>query len=382
MPSNTHPAKETNLAILTTSENAISESFIQAHRRLEYSKLSYFYGGTIPAYLEGYTPGILGKLLHACCKAIGFYKKDPFYAQSALLRYHLKRLNVNVVLAEYGLTGADCLNTIKKMGIPLIVHFHGYDVSRHLVLDKYKDVYHRLFDYASALVVVSHQMSKKLQSLGAPPKNIIYNPYGPDPSFFDISPSFESQIILSVGRLVDKKAPYHTILAFNEVLKKYPQAKLKVVGDGYLLNICINLTRHLNISENVDFLGSKSKDQIKELMHDCCMFVQHSVTALDGDQEGMPNTILEACAAGLPVVSTRHAGIVDLVIEGETGFLVDEHDVIGMSKHMIEFLDDHSLSKEIGKNGRKRIKNHFSQERHLGQLNSIVSKVINEAEHE
>ena len=90
----------------------------------------------------------------------------------------------------------------------------------------------------------------------------------------------------------------------------------------------------------VEFKGALPHGQALPLFSQACAFVQHSVTTSYGDAEGMPNSILEAQAAGLPVVSTRHAGIVNSVVEDETGFLVDERDIDGMADRMCRLLED------------------------------------------
>src|SRR5690606_25159636 len=147
-------------------------------------------------------------------------------------------------------------------------------------------------------------------------------------------PQFTEKSFLSVGRFVSKKAHYLTILAFNEVLKKHPDAKLYLAGDGDLYEACINITNSLKIQNNVCFLGVIEIDQYLELLNKCYGYVQHSITALNGDKEGTPVSILEASIAGIPVISTRHSGIKDVIIEGKTGYLVDEFDINKMAESM------------------------------------------------
>jgi len=105
-------------------------------------------------------------------------------------------------------------------------------------------------------------------------------------------------------------------------------------------------------------------------------FVQHSVVASSGDSEGTPVGILEAGASGLPVVSTRHGGIPDVVIEGETGFLVAENDVDGMAQRMVQMATSPDLAGMLGHRARKHIQDSFSSERSLGRLWSIIESAI------
>ena len=96
--------------------------------------------------------------------------------------------------------------------------------------------------------------------------------------------------------------------------------------------------------------------------------------ALSGDCEGTPVGILEAGASGLPVVATRHGGIPDVVVEAETGFLVDEGDVVGMAEHVLRLAREPALAGEMGRAAHRRIGEHFSMERSIGGLWSIISE--------
>src|SRR5690606_5350206 len=106
--------------------------------------------------------------------------------------------------------------------------------------------------------------------------------------------------------------------------------------------------------------------------------VQHSVTAENGDSEGTPLTILEASAAGIPVISTKHAGIPDIEINGETGFLTEEHDVDGMADNMIKILENPGLARHLGANGKQHISANYTLERHIQKLYELIDKAIRE----
>jgi len=281
------------------------------------------------------------------------------------------------VLAEFGPTAGRLVEPCRRAGLPLIVHFHGYDTSVRAVLDEHRENYRRLFNTAAALIGVSRAMCETLINMGAPAERVHYCPYGVDGSVFtpgDVERS--SPVALAVGRFVDKKAPHLTVLAFAEAQRRHPRARLRMIGDGALFGSCVDLVSALGLNEAVTFLGQQPHSVIAAEMRQARCFVQHSVQAWNGDSEGTPNSVLEACASGLPVVATRHAGIPDVVVEGGTGFLVDERDVTAMARRLGELFDDPRRAAQLGRAGRRRIETHFSIDDRIAQLWSIIERVI------
>lgn len=366
---NNHP----NLAILSTSQNAYSETFIQAHKQIPDVNVRYYYGDPYPVFLED--KGALERslwisvFLHLSGRIMGSKFVDR---REGLLFRSLHREKIDCVLAEYGVTGANVLNVCKKGKLPLIVTFFGYEISAYQVVKQYQQSYVEMFQYASAIVIVSQHMRQRLENLGCPADKIHFSPSGPHEIFFEVQPKLSEKLFVSTGRFVDKKAHYYTILAFDLVLKKHPDARLIIAGDGLLMNTCVNLVRHLKIEHAVSFPGVITLQEFATHLAVACAYVQHSITALSGDMEGTPVAVMESSAAGVPVVSTRHAGIPDVVIDGETGLLVDEHDVNGMAKAMLKLLEDRELAVAMGEKGRKFMLENFSRQKHLNLLSRIV----------
>ncbi|MBN8575260.1 MAG: glycosyltransferase [Candidatus Kapabacteria bacterium] len=366
-----------NLAIVAQSLNAYTETFIQAHKEIQGMNVRYYYGDPLPTMLENY--GVLEKnkwfstLYHYTRKMIA----SPFNdRREDVFAWSLRKEKIDCVLAEYGTTGANILTVCKSLRIPLVVTFLGYDASVHQILRQYEFAYKDLFNYASAVIVVSRSIQEKLKSLGCPAEKIRYSPTGPHDRFFSVTPDFSQKLFISTGRFVDKKAHYYTILAFNEVLKQHPDARLVIAGEGALINVCINLIRFLKIEYAVSFPRVITLEEFSEYLSVARAYVQHSITAMDGDMEGTPVAILEASAAGVPVISTRHAGIPDVVVDGETGFLVDEHDVLGMSKHMLNVLENEQLARKVGANGRTFVGKNFNREAHLEMIARTVEDAV------
>jgi glycosyltransferase involved in cell wall biosynthesis len=234
-----------------------------------------------------------------------------------------------------------------------------------------------MFQAASAVIAVSRDMEQQLLSLGARRDTLFYNPYGIDLSLFaQAHPAQNPPTFLTVGRFVNKKAPYLSLLAFHTVLQAYPSARLVMVGDGPLWDACQQMARALGISSSVSFPGACSHEQVAAMMQESRAFLQHSLRPGNGDSEGTPVSVLEAGASGLPVVGTRHAGIKDVVIEEETGLLVDEHDIEGMATHMLRLARDPTLAATLGQQAREHVAAHFSMEHSIAHLWNILERVI------
>lgn len=370
--------QKNRIAIVSPSHNAYSETFIQAQKNGLTGKVFYYYGGEVPQYLEGY-----GKLSNRLINwSVKIKRKLGFKTLSVLemaFRKSLQKNNIQVVLAQYGTTAHQILKVCKELNIPLITHFHGYDASVKSIIEICNN-YKAVFEYSTFVMAVSLSMQKRLIELGCPKEKVIYNTYGPKNSFLDISPHFDSSTFIAVGRFVNKKAPYYTILAFKKAHDKFPEARLIIGGTGELFETCFNLIRTLKIENVVSLPGMIDRVQFVEYLSNGLAFVQHSVTALNGDQEGTPVAILEASAAGLPVISTFNAGIPDVIQDRETGFLVQEHDVGAMAEQMIKLLENKGLAKKLGQNGKERIKANFSLKTHLDVLDDLIESSINKNE--
>jgi colanic acid/amylovoran biosynthesis glycosyltransferase len=364
-----------NIAIFSPSQNPYSETFIQAHKNGLKGTIFYYYGIGERIHLEG-QPRLMPSIFHKAYKVYAkLFKKGSTYLWKKRVLYSLKTMNIDSILVEYGDHAHHLKEILKASKIPVIVHFHGYDASVGHVIERcnyYKDV----FLFTSKVITVSKTMYSKLLEIGCPKEKLVYNVYGPHPEFEAIIPSFTKKQFLAIGRFTDKKAPYYSILAFKEVLKKHPDAQLLMAGDGALFNTCQNLIKYYKLEKNIKLLGVITPEQYRNLLEESLAFVQHSITATDGDMEGTPLAILEASAAGLPVIATLHAGIPDVIKDGQTGFLVSEHDIDAMAEKMILLLENKDMAIEMGKKGKERIKSQFTLEKHLKTIDDLMLNVV------
>ncbi len=372
-----------SLVIVQPHRSAVSETFIRAHTRLP----------TATTVLHGFPAEYVdGPILSSNFGARALRRIDRMlsgkgaqWEMTRSLLIALKDCKAEAVLAEYGTTGAHAAEACHISGVPLIVHFHGYDASHTPTLRHYGERYRQTFLVAKALVVVSRPMQQALLDLGAPADKIHFCPYGVDTDFFSPPPSPElrppttAPLFIAVGRLVEKKAPHLLLLAFANVLAQFPKARLQIIGDGPLRGVCRDLVPALAMEHAVTFLGERSPQQVRDALRGAQVFVQHSVTAFDGDSEGTPVAILEASASGLPVVSTHHAGISEAVIEGATGFLVEPGNSQAMAERMTFLCRDSAAAQRLGANGRQHVLANYAQGPQLAQLWSVIHQAIEAA---
>lgn len=362
-----------NIAIFSPNRIVYSETFIGAHKNYLNGPVFFYHGIEGNIKLENHKDRI-SSFKRLWIKIYGKIrgKSTSYFWEQAVLRSLIAK-NIDVILVEYGSHAYHLKTVLKNANIPVVVHFHGYDASIDQVI-KGCNSYIDVFEIANKVIVVSKVMNAKLLKLGCPKEKLIYNVYGPSPEFGKVTPLYNKKQFISVGRFVDKKAPYHSILAFKEVLKTHPDACLIMAGDGPLFNTSQNIIKHYNLNDNVKLVGVISPEEYRQFLSESLAFVQHSVTAHNGDMEGTPLAILEASIAGLPVIATNHGGIPDVIIHGETGLLCEEHDVESMTQNMLQILDNNPLARTMGSRGRQHISAHFNLSRHIESLNSTLEK--------
>ncbi|QVW33811.1 glycosyltransferase [Geobacter sulfurreducens] len=274
----------------------------------------------------------------AYCKLVRVLAGKHAVLSPLQIRYWKKILKdnrVKLIHAHFGPAGLEALPLAKALDIPLLVTFHGYDASSLLNDTTYCSNLRDLFEYAN-IIAVSNVMLDKLRELGARPERTHLHYIGVPLDDFKFIPRIalnksgrgnDPIRFLQVSNFVEKKGHRYTIQAFNDFLLRRPNSTLTFGGDGPLLSDIKKLCEDLGIKDKVQFVGSVTKQQVVELMENADVFLHHSVTANNGDQEGIPTVLMEAMATGLTVISTYHSGIPELIEDGQTGFLVHERDI-------------------------------------------------------
>lgn len=297
--------------------------------------------------------------------------------KTAVKTFLLKRKlrYADLVLAEYGTIGAEIFSFLEKHNILMAVEFRGYDLSIQRILEENKEKYRGMIRYAKKLIVKSSVMKTRLLKMGADEEKIRIIPSGYNNRIFN-SMLFDRNAVnfLYVGRLVEKKGPEIIIRAFSNVRSEIG-GKLIMVGDGPLKQRCEGLISDLALSDRVILTGVRSPEEIRELMKTTRCFLNHSVTADNGDAEGLPNVVLEAMASGIPVIASRHGGNPDVITHGENGILVDERDESGLSEWIKTLGNDPEMSESLGKNGYTKVSSNFTSEMSIRRLKQELDEI-------
>lgn len=253
-----------------------------------------------------------------------------------------------------GLRSAGALDT------PLATVFHGWDLSGYLGVGG-REAHTELFAVGELFLPISEHWKRRLIELGCPEDRIVVHRMGIDPSRFRFQPRSlsgdEPVRLLTVGRLVEKKGVEYGIRALARAVAHAPDVDLRytVVGDGPLRRSLEILARRLGVADRTDFAGPLEQDEVRERMTAAHVLLAPSVTASDGDQEGIPVVLMEAMATGLPVVATRHSGIPELVQDGRVGRLVPERDVEALAGALRELTSHPEAWEAMGRRGRARV---------------------------
>jgi colanic acid/amylovoran biosynthesis glycosyltransferase len=365
------------ICLANTASEDYSQTFVRDH-------ISRLPGEVSPLFGEWPDVKCNGQFIlpKQCRLGIRFSKRLPAWMSErvqkvgeAYLVSLIKRSEVT--LAEFAPVGVSLVRPCRIAKIPLVVHFHGYDAYERKTIEKHQEGYREMFQNAAAFVVVSKPMYEQLVRLGAPRGKIYVNSCGVDLLRFSlINAGCNPPHFLAMGRFVEKKAHFLTILAFERAFRRCPEIRLSLAGDGPLLDSCKQLVRALGLEKVVEFLGVVTHDSVPNLMRSFRAFVQHSVTAPSGDSEGNPVAVMEAGASGLPVISTKHAGIPDTVVHGETGLLSEEMDIDSMGDHIALLAADPDLASTLGENARVRIQKLFSLEHSIRGLYGILEAAV------
>mgnify|MGYP001453247099 CR=1 FL=1 len=309
---------------------------------------------------------LVQRLIAQLSKGPGRY----FSIQRRAMRKIIEQVNPDVIHAHFGPMGVLVAPIAKQLKIPLIVSFHGYDASSLIKEKFWVKEYQRLNSIVKFVTVVSNDMKLRLERFYPNKIKVVHvGKRLADYSFiFDIN---TIKNFLSVGRLTEKKGYFDLIKAFSSVLQEYPYLSLDIIGDGHLKNELQKFIITSNTNNRINLLGPVQHERLIEYYMNSDAFILTSKTAPNGDMEGIPTVLIEAQFLGLPVISTKHSGIPEVIPDENHVFLAEEGNIEQIKQCIIRLINTEETElKEIIKRGRLKVENEFN-------LHIEVKKLIN-----
>jgi len=300
------------------------------------------------------------------------------------VRSYLRSLNASVAHVHFGTDLVALWPMLNRLDVPILTTLHGYDINTHA--EHWRRSWRASRKYPQRLleisrdsrvrfVAVSEAIKRRAIEFGLPEERIFVRYIGVDIEQFAPSglPMRERpRRILFVGRMVEKKGPSILIQAFAEVRRHVPDAELVMIGDGPLLPGCRALAESLQLP--VQFLAAVPNAQVQQEMRQARVFCLPSIVAANGDAEGLGIAIVEAQAAGVPVVTSSRGGVGEAIEDGVTGFGFAESDVGALSAALIRVLGDDDLAAEMSTASRERACRLFDLQKCTGQLESLYDQ--------
>lgn len=308
-------------------------------------------------------------------------KAFRFFRRSARLNRLIAREQVSVVHAHFGPDAITVFPTARRLGLPLVITFHGYDVTKNSLFTgfegwRYRRRVRQAIAYAAQVVVISEFMANLvITRLGADPTKVVVRTIGiplhPAQSDLATEPDWD---LVFVGRLTLKKGVDHLLRAVASLNSANRAARIAVVGGGVLTDELQALAVELGL--NVTFFGRLSPAEVNDVLARSRVFVGPSRTAESGDAEGFGMVFLEAALASLPVVAYRHGGVPEVVVDGVTGLLAPENDIEALAEHIDYLLTHPEVAARMGALGRERVIRDFDVELQTVRLEQIYDELV------
>lgn len=309
--------------------------------------------------------------------------RAPFLGRAPHRRV-IEDFRPDVLHCHYGPFGWYMLPLARALRIPLVTTFYGHDISRLTRQETWRRRYAELAAQGAAFTVLSDEMRMQALELGFPAARLHVVHLTADARRFPlVLPSSKTPPnpvrVLSAGRLVPKKGFENLLLAVTGALNAGHDLRLTIVGDGPLRAHLLHLRDELRLHDHVVFVGALEGHEIDRAFSEHHVFALASTTAPDGDREGTPTVLIEALLAGLPICSTRHAGIPEVVPEPYHCWLAAENDYRGMTACLADLLRRRADWDAAATAGRRRAEAHFTNATQVPLLRKVYEVALSEA---
>ncbi len=261
----------------------------------------------------------------------------------------------------------------------LVTTFRGIDISQ-VIRQHGEQFYQDLFQHGDFFLANCDFFRQRVLKLGCPAEKIVVHGSGIDCKKFAFMPRYPSPDgfirIVTTGRLVEKKGIEYCIRAVAQVAQIYPNIEYNILGDGPLRPSLEQLIQDLDIGQQVKLLGWQQQKEIIQILDQSHLCLATSVTSESGDQDAPVNTLKEAMAMGLPVISTIHGGIPELVEDGVSGFLVPERDVEAIAQKLIFLIQHPEQWVQMGQAGRAKVEELYDMQKLNDELVEIYENLL------
>jgi colanic acid/amylovoran biosynthesis glycosyltransferase len=296
------------------------------------------------------------------------------------LKCLLDQTRAELLHIYFGHIAVHLLPFIQQWEHPSLVSFHGADVGVDLKKPAYLAATQEMLAAVRRVLVRSESLRRALMEIGCAPEKIELQRTGIPLSEFPFrersAPENGEWCLLQASRLIEKKGLKATVRTFARFKQAFPNAELVIAGEGPEESELIELARELKISEAVHFAGFLSQAKLRELFYSSHLFLHPSETAVDGNQEGVPNSMLEAMATGLPVFATHHGGIPEAVDHGESGVLVAERDHEALGRALIDLASMPQRLITMGRAAAENVAREFDQSTQTRRLEEIYLREL------
>jgi colanic acid/amylovoran biosynthesis glycosyltransferase len=304
-------------------------------------------------------------------------------AEVAQIERILSQTGAQLLHIYFGHIAVHLLPLIRHWPNPTVVSFHGADVLVELEKPHYRAATREMLGAARLVLVRSQSLGRAVEALGCAQDKIRLHRTGiplAEISYRPRSwPNDGEWKLLQAGRLIEKKGFQTSLRAFAVLQKKFPGATFTIAGEGPMKNELQNLARELGIAEQVQFAGFLSQAQLRDELFRSHVFLQPSELGRDGNQEGVPNAMLEAMASGLPVFATRHGGIPEAIEERVSGVLIDERDHGALAKALLDWTERPEALHGLAEAGARAVAAKFEQNAAAGALEELYLEVLGAA---
>ncbi len=288
------------------------------------------------------------------------------------------RREADLMHVYFGHTGVHLRAFLEAWERPAVVSFHGADVMQREHRPKYAAQMRELFGLVPLVLARSASLAARLEAAGCPVSKIRINRTGIPLEEFPLvarsEPVDGSWRLVQACRLIRKKGLHTTLNAFREFCGTFPKARLIIAGDGPMRGELQGEVESLGLAESVEFSGFLPQGELRELYAGSHIFLHPSETTAAQDQEGVPNSMLEAMATGLPVAATRHGGIPEAVADRTSGLLVGEGDAKALASALIRLASTPGLTAEMGRAAANAVRAEFEQSSAITRLENIYDE--------